>query len=191
MNISLKTAIASMGASMIALLTTSIASATVINFDISQTNSWDGPGDSNNELLSFDLGSNVTLTGIGWDVNIQTVDPSWLSEANILFTDSSNSTLFFLTPGLGNDFLGTANFSTGGVIIDLGAALGNTFFLPDGVINLEFFESFDDFPDQIDATFLVPSTLSFQVMSVPEPTSLLALGILGVGFASSLYHKKK
>ncbi|NEP88272.1 MAG: hypothetical protein F6K18_16345 [Okeania sp. SIO2C2] len=161
-------------------------------FDISGTNSWDNLGDSDNEVLTLDIadafglgsGSAVNLFGVDWDLTIETFGGSWLSEAVILFSDTNGNSLFSLTAGAGNSVPGTETF------VDSGSFL-TPIFLADGLVNIEFYESFDDVGDAIDATYLDTSTLTFHIESepadVPEPAFLLGFVLLG----GELYRRKR
>jgi hypothetical protein len=81
----------------------------------------------------------------------------------------------FVTPGIGSDFAGTSSFSSGGLIDLVGSGLD--FFLGgDGVLNIEFFESFDDVDGAIDATFLPGSKLYLQFF-VPSPGAPFIFGL--------------
>ena len=73
------------------------ATGTLVSFNIGPNNSMDGPqGDSSNVVLLIDIaslagfapGTPVTMTGVGWDVNQQTVGASWLSEMRLYFDDA-------------------------------------------------------------------------------------------------------
>ena len=171
-----------------------MAAGTTVTEDISGTNTWDLPGSPFNETLTLDLaaalglapGSSVTVTGIGWDVVISTVGPSWLSEVGVglegFTLDGLNGPYGF---GLGTgDAPGTGvAFSTGGIL-----DFGDDFTLPDlvlsdGILNIEFIESYDDVTGAIDA-MIDSGTLSFEanatVVPIPAAFPLLASGLLGL-----------
>jgi hypothetical protein len=144
-----------------------------ITLDLSGVNSWDLQGDTSNELLPVFQPMFNWVIGISWDVTIVTVDASWLSEAVIGFEDE-----LFLTPGIGNDFAGTMSFSSGGMIDLIGDGL-DFFYSPDGFLDIEFFESFDDVDDEIDAFYAAGSTVQVQ-LAYPAPGSLALLGFAGI-----------
>ena len=156
----------------------------VIDYDITGAESWDAFGDASNEVHAIDVatliglpaGTAVTMNGIGWDVTIETVGNSWLSEATMYFDDNINpdGTGLFLTPGSGDNFAGTATYSSGGLIDLEDAGIGNI-DLPDGLLRLEFYEGYDDVDDAIDANYLATSTLQLDI--VPEPAGLALLGL--------------
>lgn len=143
--------------------------------DISGLNSWDLQGDTDNESLSILMPFPVHIVSISWDLNISTVGASWLSEPVIGFEDQ-----LFITPGIGDDFAGTASYSSGG-FVDL-VAMGLDFFVSsDSILDLEFFESFDDVDGQVDATFGAGSTIEVQFfLTPPTPGATSALAIAGL-----------
>ena len=155
-----------------------------ITIDLSGANSIDGYGSAFNELYSQNLPTGAHITGIGFDVNLATQGGSWLSEAVIAFENTAQTAGVFLTPGIGNDFAGTASFSSGG-IIDLATVLPSTpldFFLDaDGVLRIELFESFDDDfgTGAIDAIYGNGSQVQVQYV-IPAPGALAVLGLGGL-----------
>ena len=109
------------------------------------------------------------------------------SGAVIAFENTAQTAGVFLTPGIGNDFAGTASFSSGG-IIDLATVLPSTpldFFLDaDGVLRIELFESFDDDfgTGAIDAIYGNGSQVQVQYV-IPAPGALALLGVAGLAGA--------
>ena len=169
------------------------ASADILTLDVAGLGAFscDGPGAPCNLSVTLDLGSalgspggDVNLDGLGWDLTIDTVGASWLSEAVIGFQSPAGTELFSLTAGVGDNFPGTMFYSSGG-IIDLDTALGFTPLIGGGLLTVEFYESFDDVSGAIDAFYLEPSTLTFDVSAVSEPgiLALLGFGLLGMGLA--------
>ena len=162
----------------------SAVDGTVVNYDISGAESWDDYGDSDNMVLVIDTaamlglptGTQTEFHGIGWDVTIATVGGSWLSEAKMYFDDNiaPDGTGLFLTPGAGDNNAGTATYTSGGVV-DLSDNGISDLILPDGMLRLEFYESYNDYVDSIDANYLQGSTLQFDL--VPEPAGLVLLGL--------------
>lgn len=153
---------------------------------LSQVASWDGLGDPDNVVMSIDMaalfglssGSAIDLNGIGWDVTVSTVGASWLSEATMYFDNQTQDSGagIFLTVGGGNDFAGTGTFSSGGIVKLADAGLPDL-VLADGVLRIEFWESFDDVADDIDA--FLDGTLTLQ-SSVPAPSGVALLGLGGL-----------
>jgi hypothetical protein len=152
----------------------------ITSFDVSGIFSNDPFGDPINEVFTINLGPNALVTGIGWDVTLFADAPSWLSEAVIAFGSTSNTFFVSLTVGLGDNFPGTEDYSSGG-IVDL-VGLGLDFAVDaDGLLRLEFFESFDDFPDDWDGIwqdgFITIQSETADVVPAPAPWLLLASGL--------------
>jgi hypothetical protein len=136
--------------------------------------SYDGFGAAINDRLSVMLSSNATVIGVGWDVNLETVGASWLSEATVTFLNSPIG--LQLSPGdvnaPGNQF-----FSSGG-ILDL-ASIDPTFPFQvgvDGMLNMEFWDSFVDNPGAVDAFWSGSLTIQW----VPTPGAVAVLGMGGL-----------
>jgi len=152
-------------------------------YDVTGTPSWDALSDPSNVVVLYDLaaavglptGSPVTMTGIGWDVNLTALGTSWLSELRVYFDDSiaPDLTGLFLTPGVGNGFPGSGFFTSGG-IIDLTDNGIPDILLPNGVLRMEFFEGYDDANDVIDGMW---DSGALTIASTPEPASLLLLAL--------------
>ncbi len=103
----------------------------------------DAFGTATNCVAEFDIGANNTVTGSSFDVRIESIGASWLSEATVDFTDSAISTGVALTPGIGNDAAGADDFTSAG-LIDL-VALSLDFSVgADGILRFEFYETFVD-----------------------------------------------
>ncbi len=161
------------------------ADVVVVSYDVTGIESWDSLGDSDNVLASVDLGAytGITVTGIGWDVDLSATGPSWLSELTVGFLDSPIG--LQLAPGAGDTFPGAATYSSGG-ILDLATIDPSfPFTVPGNTVSLEFFEGFDDFADGIDGMW-TGGTLTFQFSGtpVPEPSALGLLAVAGVGFVA-------
>ncbi len=146
-----------------------------ITVDVSGIEFRDPQGDAINEILSLNLTPNIFVTGIGWEVNLTTIGASWASEANIGFNDE-----VFLAPAIGDDFpVSSMHYSSGGIIDLLDVGLDWIFLEPDGVLNLEFFDTFDDNPDAADAFFESGSELFLRVGYPTTGTAVaLSLGVL-------------
>jgi hypothetical protein len=152
---------------------------TTINF--TDLESWDASGSPNNSVLSVNIGAGNTITGIGWDVTVETVGASWLSEPVFRFADSSGADAgLFLTVGAGNDMPGTMNFASGGVL-DLSDNGIPNITLADGILQIELFESYDDVPGEIDA-FLTGS-LTIGLLEIPAPGAAALFGLGGLAAA--------
>lgn len=146
-----------------------------LTVDVSGIPSYGEYGDPGNTVLSFKVGANTTVTSIAFDVQLSAFIPSYLSDMQLRFGDSSESINLILTLGNGDDTSGTKIYSGS---IDL-TPLDLTFNVGgDGLLRLEFFEFVKDlpygFPDgQWDA-----GSLTFGLArAVPEPDSFPLIGI--------------
>ncbi len=154
-----------------------------ISFD---NDSWDLVGDADNVVMLIDMaalfglasGSSIDLNGIGWDVTIASAGASWQSEARIYFDNDTQDSGegIFLAPGIGVDSPGTGSYSSGGILKLVDAGLPDL-ILDNGILRLEWFESFDDIADTVDARMF--GTLTLQ-SSVPAPSGVALLGLGGL-----------
>lgn len=167
------------------------AQTAVLNLPVN-TPTWDAAGSVNNVVLTFDVanlmgfasGTPITLQTISYDVNIETLGESWLREARMLFRNSANAPLFNFAPtGTGPTAqvpsVGIENFF-GGPLTLTGALPPAALQLPDGILKIEFFESFDDVADEIDAYYRSGS-VTFTGIPTPGAAALLGLGALAAG----------
>jgi hypothetical protein len=123
------------------------ASGGTVVYDVTGTPSYDSRGASCNVRVSIPAPNNKThFSGIGWDVQLTAYSPSWLSEIAVLITNV-NGEGYVLRPGVGDTFGGTRSYSSGG-LNDLCGVYGlPPLELPDGYLYLEFYETYNDFPD--------------------------------------------
>jgi len=149
--------------------------------DISGAESWDLIDDVDNVIA--DCVGGGTITGIGFDVTITTVGASWLSEPVIQFTNSAGSAdpnAINLTAGLNDDMPGTMSYTSGGIIDFSDNALPNITAAGDGILRMQFFESFDDVADAVDAVF-DSGTLTFDGIGLVDNTGDAACPFSGAG----------
>ncbi len=102
-------------------------------------------GDPNNRVRLLNIGSGNQLTGLAVDVRVEARSPSWLSEARIVFS-SSNIAGYRIsyTPGLKMEQPGTINHSSNGVVTFVSQGLQNVVAGADGILRVEWNETFDD-----------------------------------------------
>lgn len=163
---------------------------TVYDFDVAGITSVDGLGSAGNTVIELDLaaalgfasGTPLTMNGIGWDVTMtggtDSLNASWLSEMRIYFDDNVAPDLsgLFLAVGVGNDFPGEGSFVEPGIkLADVGIP---DIVLPDGVLRMEFYESFDD--EAGPEGLWKSGTLSIQVVPTPGSAAILGLGGLAM-----------
>jgi len=159
------------------------------NVDVSGRRSWDPFGDLSNDVILVDVaaalglpsGSAVTVTGIGWDVEIATTiagpfGGSWLSEARFTLGSNLAFNQIGVRPGVAINAGGMQRFTA--PVLDFSSVPVPNIALADGVLRIEFNETFDDAPDQIDADYLANSFLT--VRAVPAPSALALMGLGGL-----------
>lgn len=157
-------------------------------FDVSGIDSNDGLGAAINESFLVDVaaciglpsGTPVVMNGIGWNVTIFADSPSWRSEMAVYFDDSalSGTSAFALTPGFGVNSPGTATYNSGdatGPALKLLSVGLPELALPDGLLYLEFFETFVDYPNDWDGIW---QSGFLRIQAYPEPATL---GLLAIG----------
>jgi len=147
-----------------------------LSVDVTGIFSYDSYGDILNVVATYNIGANSHVIGIGWDVDLFADSPSWLSELSVDIANSPATTGVSLSPGAGDDFSGTASYSSGGVVDLVGLALD---FNVDanGLLRLEYYEAFDDFSNDWDGIW-EGGTLTIQYEAVPAPgaAALFAAG---------------
>jgi len=148
-----------------------------LNVDVTGIFSYDPYGDVLNVVQNYNIGANSHVIGIGWDVDLFADSPSWLSELTVAFEDSAQLGGVFLAPGAGDDFSGSASYSSGGVLDLVGLALDFNVG-PDGILRLEFFEGFDDFANDWDGIWDA-GTLTVEYV-VPAPGAMALFGAGGL-----------
>lgn len=176
----------------------SVATAqNITNVSVEGIASWDLVGDTDNVILTVEVGSDTELTGVAWDVGIDPLGASWYSEASIDIGGGAVQ----LAPGAADGFATTGApifYDSGGIVSFAGAGLPNLVLSDsngDGSndFTIEFFDSFDDVTDDIDAFWLDgpgganPSGLGgfdFETTAVPEPASAICFTMLGLGLVA-------
>ena len=151
-----------------------LASADTMVIDVSGSQFFDEQGAAVNEILSVLVGSGASITNIAWDVNLTTFTdpnatfPSWASEATMSFEGAENV-------NVSGDGFGVVNQNyTGSQASAL--VLG-----VDGILDIEFFESFDDSTGNADSAFEAGSSITLSGSNfVPTPGSLAVLGLGGL-----------
>jgi len=158
------------------------------NEDMAGAEFHDGAGSTNNETRTVDLGTNSLVTHLGYtDIVLCTESTSWVNECAVLYGNNAEGGLVSLslydgswtnTSGDGNGL--QAQCTTGDPAVDNGPttpmSLGLTELegagipaieLADGILTLEFFESYDDGVGALDAT-CVSGSLNVQYQAEGE-----------------------
>ena len=170
--------------------TSAFAAPLVVN--VAGAESYGEIGDAGNTVFTFNVGAGVTITGISYSVNVTAFSPSWMSEIALNFTDSDQLDGVAFTPAFDTDAPGTGSYSDSADLVDLGLSFQVG---ADGLLRLEFFETFDDF-DGADGIWN-SGTITFftDAVDVPPPTGDVpepATGMLmGAGLALMGYTARR
>jgi hypothetical protein len=159
------------------------AYAQVYDYSVAGIESWDAYTDPDNVVVDLDLaaalgypsGTYLEMTGIGWDVDLETYGGSWLSEIKVYFDDNiaPDGSGLFLTPAVADGFPGSGSYASGGVL-DLTDNGIPDIPLPNGILRMEFYEGWDDVADAADGLWVCGC---LNIQAVPEPASLALLGL--------------
>ena len=169
------------------------AMAAELIVDVTGAQSVSDFGTAGNTIRTFNIGANSRITGVAYNVNITAFTPSYLSEAGVAFTGSdTDGDGVFLTPGFADNAPGTASYADSANLIDLGLdfTVG-----ADGILRLEWFESFDDGSVDPDAIWN-SGTLTFTYeptgveAPVPEPATW-AMMIGGFGMMGASLRRRR
>jgi hypothetical protein len=150
----------------------------LVPFNVANIPSFDPPGSALNPVFFLNLGAGTIVNGIAWDVVVTATAPSWRSELSVFVSDSTATGGFFFSPGTDNSPGGPTAYA-GGPLKLANYNIPDVVALGDGLIRLEFFESYDDFPGGQDGTWN-SGNLFLQVI-IPSPASAGLLGLAGVG----------
>lgn len=164
------------------------AATTILN--LTGVQSFDEFGEAANVVRLLNIGAGSHVTGLTFSTTITTIGASWLSEAQIYYTDSLISDGVIFTPGIGNDLSGSMSFSGTSDLL----ALGLDFFVgADGILRVEFAEEFDDVFGAADANWAGSLTFTYTPVTapaVPEPASW-AMMIGGLGLTGAAMRRRK
>jgi hypothetical protein len=168
--------------------TSAFAAPLVVN--VAGVESYGEYGDSGNTVLTYNVGANVTITGISYNVNVTAFDPSWLSELSLAFEDSSQNEGVYFNPAFLDDDSGTGTYSDFADLVDLGLSFQVG---ADGILRLEFFEGYDDFVGADGIWNFGTITFTTDAVDVPPPSGdvpepasalLIGAGLAGMGYAA-------
>lgn len=152
-----------------------------LTVDLSGVETWDAYASAFNTVMNINIGAGSHVVGLGWDVNQTSFGASWLSEMTISYENTAQDAGVFLTPS-GTGAPGTSESNSSGGILDLvGLATPLDFFVDaDGLLRLEFFESFEDVTGAAEGIFNSGSSIQVQYIAVPAPGALAMLGLGGI-----------
>lgn len=144
-----------------------------ITIDVSGMQFNDAAGSGLNQILSVFIGQGQLVRGIAWDVNLTTIGASWASEATMSFEGLVN-----LTVADDSNPVSNMNYNSGGFIYLSDIGIPDIFVGVDGMLDIEFYESFVDNAGTGDSFFEAGSTIT--VTNLPAPGALSMLGLGGL-----------
>lgn len=158
----------------VSLLACTSAFATPFTFDIAGSRSVGEFGNGGNDVYEINVGANATITSVSYNVNLTAFPPSFFYEMFLAFTNSSATRGANLQPGIGVNEAGTQTF-TG--MEDLIADDFSFSVDTDGILRLEFYESFDDESVSPDGVWNFGTiTFNTDASEVPEPATGMLIG---------------
>jgi hypothetical protein len=166
------------------------ANATIIEFDVAGILSIETLGSPLNEVRFIDIGPFAEVIGRGYEVTLFAQTPSLLTDFTVYASDSAaqKGIFIFFTADL---FPGTGTYSSNGIadLEQFSFSLG-----ADGLLRLEFFELFSDFPGEADG-FYREGQLRFRIRPggapvIPEPATW-AMMIAGFGMVGCALRNRR
>jgi hypothetical protein len=144
--------------------------------DISGLSAYDGLGQSVNQVLNAMAFPNSDIHGIGWNLQVETIGDSWLSDLRMQFRSSNGES--YDTALFGNDGPGQGQSYV--PLVEFWGDLGFHFLQgQDGVFEVELYDTFVDNPGGAEATLMDGSVLYIQYW-VPSPGTLALFGAGGL-----------
>ncbi len=132
-----------------------------------------------NTVRYYAVAPGALVDAISYSLTQTAYSPSWLSEMVVSFTTSTGDGVF-LTAGYADSTPGTASYTDSALLSDYGLA----FTIPaDGLLRVEFFETFDDSSVNPDGLFVSGGVTLAGIVPEPSTYGMMALGLLGLGAA--------
>lgn len=158
--------------------------AGLATIDVTGIPSMDGANSPNNVVIFLWVGPFNYVTGVGWDVVLQTLVPnSRRRDIVVAVKNTLNDAFsgFGIQPGAADPTPGGPTpYSSGGIIKLADQSIPPVQALADGLIRLEFGETRDNAPGDADAVW-VSGTISLQAaFEIPSIASPGSTGILAV-----------
>jgi hypothetical protein len=173
------------GLSLLACTSVFAAPVETYNFELTDIFSNGLAGNATNEVYQIYVGANASVTRISYTVSLTAFAQSYLSQIGLQFTSTDGYGLALLPAASGQNFSGTATYTAD---VDLLAG-GQAFNVgSDGLLRLEFFETFDDFAGADGAwnAGVIAFDVQGAAADVPEPATgmLMGAGFLVMGYAA-------
>ncbi|HRP64307.1 MAG TPA: hypothetical protein PK400_13485, partial [Phycisphaerales bacterium] len=132
--------------------------------DISGVVHFNPQGDAGNTKIQFNVpnGATIAIRAVGWNGTYSTFSTSWVSEAVISIADQGQPAALFVTPGVGIDQGGQNVPLSSNGLITLGSASIPNIPVFSGVVEFEFFDTFQDDPNGPEGVWGAGSTFTIQ-----------------------------
>lgn len=144
----------------------------------------DAAFDPDNFAGTVFIGANYMITGIGVTGQVSTFGNSWIQDMGILVADTAVTNGFYVPAG----FFGNPNAGQPGTAapvdfpvtkwLDLGYTSNSMTLGADGLLYIEFYENYQDWPDA--QTEGVWDSCTIYVQYVPTPGTAGLLGLAGI-----------
>lgn len=161
--------------------------------DVTGIPSMDGLGSPNNVVIFLWIGPFNSVTGIGWDVVLQTVIPnSRRRDLSMFVRDSTNTqfTGFGIQPGSPDPTPGGPTpYSSDGILKLENYNIPHVQALADGLIRLEFFDAPDNAPGEADGLWVSGAVSLQTLLPIPTPLST-TLGLLAISRLGCLQRRR-
>ena len=157
------------------------AASVTLNIGPLPTPSFDGFGATGNAVYTFNIGAGSHVVGYEYELDLITYGASWASEARFTFTDDPISAGVHSSPGFATaaPLTTTTHYSSGGYNdLTAGPTPLDFFVGANGILRVEFNESYDDVAGAADADWL-GGFITFYY-DVPAPGALALLGLAGL-----------
>lgn len=152
-------------------------SGTDLVIDVSGIYTNGGESNPANTVRFYQLNPGALVNEVSWAMDLQAFAPSWLSEMRISFLTSEGNGVY-LTAAPNDNFAGTGSYADSARLSDFGLQ----FSVPaDGLLRVEFFESFNDSSVDPDGLFVSGNVTFANVVPEPSTYGLMALGLAGLG----------
>ena len=170
------------------------ANAATLLVDLVDVYSYSYLGSADNVAKWFNLGAGAHVTGFAYSVTLDAYEPSFLSELSLLASNTAGTTGFYFTPAEGDNFSGALYYTGSFDLVANGADIVTD---ADGLLWLDFFESYVDFDDTPDGVWngtltftYTPGTPTGGTDVVPEPAAW-AMMIAGFGLVGASLRRRR